>query len=157
MSSARALANHHLYLARLVLGAWQRERVAEQVPPTTLDAAFAPGCHAHLVAAYGWFLLAIVAADDSPGPPPSRVAELPPQPAGKAVPAEIREFEQLERGGWLAALLAWQPAPPGQTAPRRPDNLARPVAAAAGPAEFAAWADALDAAMQRMSDSLDEY
>jgi hypothetical protein len=156
VSSARGQANHYLYLARLVLAAWQRERAAEQVPAATLDAAFGPGCHAHLQAAYGWFLLAVTGAEEAPASIPGRVAELPPIPAGKAVPAEIREFELLERGGWLADLLAWQPDVPGQVT-RRADNLARPAGQAAGPAEFAGWTQALEDAIARMGDSLDEY
>lgn len=156
MSSPRGLANHHLYLGRLLLAAWQREREAGQVPAATLDQAFAPGCHAHLLQAYGWFLLAIVGPEELPASPPAGVSELPSQPAGKAVPGEVREFEQLEQGGWLADLLAWQPALPG-AARRGPGNLARTVTTSAGPEDFTTWAGELEALFDRMGDSLDEY
>lgn len=156
MSTPRGLANHHLYLARLVLGAWARERAAEDVPAATLAEAFGPGCHDHLVRAYGWFLLAVASPDAIPDTAPARVADLPPLPAGKAVSGEIREFEQLEREGWLADMLAWQPQRPGQ-ATRAVGNLARSTPDTGGHGRFEGWVDALDRQFQRMSDSLDEY
>jgi len=160
MSSARGLANHHLYLAQLVLGAWARECEAQQVPAATLAEAFGPACHTHLARAYGWFLLALAGGEQLPPEPPSRVAELPPQPAGKAVPGEVREFERLEREGWLAQMLAWAPQRPGQGSPargRQPGNLARPAPVIDGPDTFQRWAQALDSLFQRMGDALDEY
>lgn len=156
MSSPRGLANHHLYLARLVLSAWAREAAEEQVPAQTLAEAFGPACHTQLLRAYGWFLLAIAGPDELPPEPPVRVADVPPFPEGKAVPGEIREFEQLERDGWLAELLAWQPPRPGQVV-RRPGNLARPAGTDAGPETLESWAQSLDTLFQRMGDSLDEY
>ncbi|MBN7798377.1 DUF6586 family protein [Parahaliea mediterranea] len=160
MSSARGLANHHLYLARLVLDAWGRECEAQQVSAATLSEAFGPACHAHLGRAYGWFLLAVAGAEPLPLEPPSRAADLPPRPAGKAVPGEIREFERLEREGWLAQMLAWAPQRPGQGSAaraRQPGNLARPAPSVDGPDTFRGWARDLDSLFQRMGDSLDEY
>lgn len=156
MSSARGLANHHLYLARLVLSAWQREVADGVTPARTLCAAFGPGCHEHLLRAYGWFLLALSAPGDMPAQPPKRVAGLAPPPDGKAVAGELREFEQLERGGWLAEMLEWECPAPG-TSRRSPGNLASAVEQTAGPGEFAAWAEALESRFARMADSMDEY
>jgi len=156
MSSPRGLANHHLYLARLVLSAWQRDLSAAEVPARTLSAAFGPACHGHLLRAYGWFLLAVSAPGELPSTPPTSVADLAPPPEGKAVAGEIREFGQLERSGWLADMLGWDSPAPGASR-RTPGNLASPADQAAGPEAFARWVEALEARFSRMSDSLDEY
>ncbi|MFV0277268.1 MAG: hypothetical protein ACK5HY_08805 [Parahaliea sp.] len=157
MSSARGLANHHLYLARLVLAAWRDEDQAGQVPAPVLAGAFGPGVRDHLQRAYGWFLLAIAAPDEQPPVPPARLAELPPCAEGRARAGELREFEQLEAAGWLADLLAWQPPALGRRE-RSPGNLARPAAVRGGGSEdFGAWAEALERCFQRMGDSLNEY
>ncbi|TXS92976.1 hypothetical protein FV139_13560 [Parahaliea maris] len=156
MSSPRGLANHHLYLARLVLAAWQRDSSAGVVPASTLAAAFGSGCHQHLLRAYGWFLLAVSAPGELPAAPPTRVADLAPPPEGKAVAGEIREFEQLERSGWLADMLGWECPAPGATR-RSPGNLASTVEQATGPGEFAGWVDSLESRFARMADSMDEY
>lgn len=158
MSSARGLANHHLYLARILLGAWQRDIRAEDIPARTLVQAYAPGCHRHLRLAYGWFLLAILAPDELPPEPPAAVAALPERPAGQVLPAEIKEFALLERDGWLGEMLAWQAGVPARPAPKRsPDNLARAGSEGGGEhADFSAWSERLEALFLRMSDSLDE-
>ena len=156
------LANHHLYLAKLVLQAWQRDRAAQAVPALTLDQAYAPGVREHLVQAYGHFLSHVLdpTAAASDGAPPRSCDDLPPQVAGKAVPGEIREFRQLEQEGWLAGLLA--PLPQGIPRPSRSgpgrDSL---VAASSGsdwpqPDQAESWCRRLQATFERMSDSLDE-
>lgn len=155
MSSPRALANHRLYLARLLLSAWTEARAQQEVAARVLDEAFGPGCHAHLRAAYGWFLLNLLNLDQPPGEPPLRVADLPSLPPGRVLPAEIREFEQLEQSGWLAELLQWQ-APATGGGQRSPANLAS-GAPATGPDTFSGWCDALEAHFQRMGDAIDEY
>lgn len=156
MSSPRGHANHRLYLARLVLAAWQRECATEQVPAQTLAQAFGPACHDHLLQSYGWFLLAIARPDDAAARVPQCVAELPELPAGKALAGEIREFEQLEQSGWLAELLGWQTSQ-AATGGRLPGNLASPAVDVTGPEAFETWSRALDDLFQRMGDSLDEY
>ncbi|MBA6412102.1 hypothetical protein H2508_03150 [Parahaliea sp. F7430] len=157
MSSARGEANHSLYLASVLLRAWRREAEAQALPELILAQAYGPACQAHLLRSYGWFLLAVLNLDAAAANLPTAVADLPPTPAGQVLPAEIREFEQLERSGWLADLLQWQP--PGTVpAGRLPGNLARSVPAEDfSPEQFQLWAGALDALYQRMADSLDEY
>ncbi|WP_116364240.1 DUF6586 family protein [Parahaliea mediterranea] len=157
MSSPRGLANHHLYLARLVLAAWQRDVAAAEVPASTLAAAFGPACQAHLLRAYGWFLLAVSNPPELPATLPGRVADLPSPPEGRAISGELREFEQLEKSGWLAELLAWQVATPGGGARRSFGNLASGADAPAGPEHFGQWAGQLEARFARMGDALDEY
>ncbi|MFV0478934.1 MAG: hypothetical protein ACK5ME_14035 [Parahaliea sp.] len=156
MSSARGLAGHHLYLARLLLRAWQRDVEAEEVPVRTLAEAFGPACHTHLQRAYGWFLLALLNLDHHPEQPPATTATLPELPVGRVLPPEVCEFRQLERGGWLADMLSWQPMVPGR-APRVAGNLASAPPAATGLQDFDNWAQQLDEYFQRMSTFIEEY
>lgn len=158
---SRGLANHRLYLARLVLSAWQRDRSAQSVPALTLDQAFAPAAREHLIAAYGHFLNHVLdpTGDSTGGGLPRCCDELPEQPAGKALPGEIREFHQLEQEGWLAHLLAPLPAPGpgGGRLPRQRDALA--VASGSqwpSPEEVEGWCQRMQSIFQRMDDSLDE-
>lgn len=155
MSSSRAHANQSLYLARIQLEAWTRALEDRSHPAATIDQAFAPAVREHLLDAFGWFALNILSVADLPDKPPHRCGELPRVVTGKSVPGEIREFEQLEQGGWLGQLQLSLP-PPGRPV-RSPGNLA----AAAGSglpdrATMAAWADDLAGVMDRMGDALDE-
>ena len=50
----RGRANHHLYLARLLIDGWEAQREAGAAPADILDAAHAPGVREQLLAAYGW-------------------------------------------------------------------------------------------------------
>lgn len=156
---SRGLANHRLYLARLVLDAWERDRLAQAVPARTLDQAYAPGVREHLIAAYGYFLNHVLDPTGATGEdgPPRCCAELPEQIAGKALPGEIREFQRLEQEGWLADLLA--PLPTATAAGRRPSPGGLAVSVATdwpGPEQAAAWHQRLSATFERMGDSLDE-
>ncbi|TGD73582.1 hypothetical protein E4634_11190 [Mangrovimicrobium sediminis] len=153
MSSARARANHHLYLARTLLRGWQREADEEAVPGSILSQAYLPAVREHLVLAYGWFLLEITRPEPMPAQPPRCVAQLPALPQGKSLPGEAREFEQLEQGGWLAELLDTDAA---TTASRTPGNLASTPAFTTA-RDAGAWADALQKVFDRMGDALDEY
>ncbi|MEP6390923.1 MAG: DUF6586 family protein [Halioglobus sp.] len=159
MSSPRGRSNHALYLARLQLAAWNAELAREVVPAARLDEAFAPAACAHLKQAYGWFLLTLVGHSDTTVTPPECCSELPDVAVGKAVPAEITEFAQLEQDGWLADLLSVQFTTQTRQRPLigRMNNLA--VGASDTPSANAvtAYADQLDAHMARMSNSLDEY
>jgi len=159
VSTARARANHKLYLARIVLNAWSDALAAEQTPAKTLGQAFAGAAREHLVQAYGWFLLQISDPSTLPELPPRGCAELPRLADGKAVPGEIREFIQLESEGWIADLLAqsdeWGGARGG--AGSSSINLAAAAPDMHTPETFARWADQLDSLFERMSDSLDEY
>ncbi len=155
MGSARGQANHALYLARILLAAWRRDLDAESVAATTLSSAYLPGVREHLCAAYGWFLLEITRPTALPDQPPRCLAELPEIAAGKALPGEILEFQQLEEGGWLGDMLSsgcegHTPAAPNS------GNLAVP-AALSGPDQASLWADQLQSMFDRMGDSLDEY
>jgi hypothetical protein len=154
VSSARAQANHRLYLAKIQLAAWRRALDEQEVAASTLTQAFQPAVQQHLRSAYGYFLLAISGCEDSTAEPPGCCDELPPVPPGRSIPGEIREFQQLELGGWLAELLA-QPAP-GPLGERSRDNLASPVAARSGPETAAHWIQQLERLFDRMGSALDE-
>jgi len=155
VSTPRANANQALYLARILLHSWRQARDEQDLPAAALDQAFLPGVRGHLIHAYGWFLLEITGNEM---PEDSRAqaccAELPALPPGKAVPGEVREFEQLERDGWLAQLLA-EPSAAQQVARTR-DNLASPAVEAPDFTQAQEWAERLDATMERMRDSLEE-
>lgn len=153
MSSARGQANHALYLARILINAWQRDSDAEAVAATTLAQAYAPAAREHLVAAYGWFLLEITRPGALPEQPPRGLAEMPDIALGKALPGEIREFQQLEQDGWVADLLALSPV---AATPPSAGNLARGVSGPT-PAQLGEWADRMQSLFDRMGDSLDEY
>ncbi len=154
MSSARGQANHRLYLARILLLAWERALTEEDVAGTVLNQAYLPAVKEHLTGAYGWFLLEISRPDPVPAIIPHSVHELPGVTQGKALAGEIREFSQLEESAWLGELLAAQPAKtlktPGQ-------NLASNAGEGADISQMRHWADQLQALFDRMSDSLDEY
>lgn len=155
MNTPRANANQALYLARILLHSWRRCRDEQDFPAAALNQAFLPGVRGHLLHAYGWFLLEITGnemPEDSRAP--ACCAELPALPPGKAVPGEVREFEQLERDGWLAQLLAQPSAAP--PAARSRDNLASPTVETPDLAQAEEWAKRLDTTMERMRDSLDE-
>ena len=159
MSSARALANHRLYLARIVLASWSESLARQEVAAATLAQAFHPGAREHLVAAYGWFLLEITRVAPLPVIPPRSCNELPVlvdgEVAGEAIPGEIREFQQLESRGWLAQLLAT----PASLVPVRGqhDSLATASNDLPGPEQLTQWLGQLEATFDRMSDFLDEY
>ena len=156
MSAARGRANQSLYLARILLDAWDEALDRQELPARVVNQAFLPAVKLHLGQAYGWFLLAAAQLDRLPERPPARSAELPPVPEGKAVPGEIRELSQLESGGWLADMLAdEQPLAVPQPVAR--DNLVVATAAVPGPAEARDWLAKLGALFERMGDSLNEY
>ncbi len=161
MSTARSRANHKLYLARLLLDAWREGLSREQVPAAVLDQAYSGAVREHLVQAYGWFLLELCRTADLPQHPPRNCAQLPPPPEGKAVPGEVREFEQLERDGWLGELLAerdeWSRAAGRGGSRGLATNLASPAAETQGVTELGHAADQLASLFDRMGDSLDEY
>lgn len=159
MSGARARANHKLYLARLVLAAWRELLAHQEVPAATLNQAFAGPARNHLLEAYGWFLLEICQPPELPAHPPRGCVELPAVTAGKALPGEIREFMQLESGGWLARLLApcdeW--APPRVPRASGTPNLVSAALTLPEADELTDWADRLESLFDRMRNSLDEY
>ena len=154
MSSARALANHELYLARIVLASWTEALARQEIAATTLAQAFAGSACEHLAAAYGWFLLEIAQAAPLPQSPPRRCSELPDIAPGKAVPGEIRECRQLESAGWIGDMLADRPklAPAGA----QHNNLAVESPALPNPRQIEQWSGLLEALFDRMGDSLDE-
>lgn len=154
MSTPRGHANQALYLANILLDAWRSALAGQQAAASAIDQAFFPAVRLHLLHAYGWFLLEIVDAEPPPdGRPPTRCAEVPPQPAGIAFSGELREFEQLERDGWLGVLLAADGTAAIQA--RSPGNLAAP-SAGPGVEDAGDWAARLERLMARMRDSLDE-
>lgn len=153
MSGYRAQANHRLYLARLLLQAWEEGLAQQRVPAWTLAQAFEPAVCDHLADAYGWFLLEIAQPEPAPPEPPRCCADLPEPPAGKMPAPELREFEQLEQSGWLREVLRSRRGAAERQ--RRADNLAGD--APAGPEEPSQWVERLQRLFDRMSDSLDEY
>jgi hypothetical protein len=159
LSSPRGLANHSLYLARIQLAAWNAELEREIIPAATLEQAFAPAACDHLKRAYGWFLLTLSGHADTSAAPPRCCSELPEIATGKALPAEIQEFAQLEQDGWLAQLLSFQVTVPSQhrPVPGSMGNLAVRTSCYPSAVEVTGYADQLDTYMARMSNSLDEY
>ena len=155
MSTGRARANHKLYLARIVITGWDQALAAEQVPADQLARAYLPAVREHLLDAYGWFLLEVAAPEQWPERPPHSCAQLPPQPEGRAVPGEIREFQQLESQSWLSQLLAEPSLEPRVS--RGAGNLAISSEPLPDPDEVLQWLDRLDRLFDRMGDSLDEY
>lgn len=155
MSTARAQANHKLYLAKIQLAAWREAVAAREIAAATLTQAFLPALREHALAAYGWFLLEVSGAEPESGRPPRSCGELPAVAAGKAVPGEIREFQRMESDGWLAALLAEGDTP--TAAARSARNLAAAAPELPGLEQAGQWINELEAIFQRMGDSLDEY
>lgn len=153
MSSARGFANHSLYMARLLVGAWRQQRDAAKAMPSAIDAAFAPAVRLHLLDAYGWFLLATVRATDLPTTPPHSVDTIPALGKGLALPAEVDEYRQLEQTAWLGRLQA--PLPKGMPRPTAGNVLA---ISGGYPqlADYADWCEHFEALFTRISDSLDE-
>ena len=153
MSSARGQANHALYLAKILLAAWQRDLATESVAAVTLTQAYLPAVRSHLVRSYGWFLLEISRPGGLPEQPPGSLAELPEIADGKAAPGEILEFQRLEATGWIGDMLSGEPTAMGKASA---GNLAM-SAPATGPEQAEQWALQLQALFDRMGDSLDEY
>ena len=154
-ANSRARANHSLYLAKIVLSAWRRELERQDTPATVLAQAFHGAAREHLIAAYGWFLLAICRGDSPAHGLPRSCDELPPMPEGRVFPGEINEFRQLETSGWLADMLRDQEI--AAPTPRQQGNLAVAAGDLPGTGQVAKWLEQLEALFERMGDSLDEY
>ncbi|EAQ97877.1 hypothetical protein [Congregibacter litoralis] len=160
MARTRGEANRALYRARILLEAWERMRGDGRHSDAALIDAFLPASREQLRTAYGWFLLSLAGIEDSTRlPRPQSTDELPAPDPGKALSPEIAEFAQLEKGGWLAQMLADEVEasasfPHGGAAARGGllvsdrEPLGYPV--------VVTWADALAAIMARMDDSLSE-
>ena len=154
MSSSRGRANHSLYLAKILLSAWDREADSESLSERVLCQAYLPAVRLHLLDAYGWFLLDVVGVAELPQRPPHSCDDLPAPPTGKALPGEISEFRQLENEGWLADLVRGA-VEVAATPSRSPGNLA---VGADFPdiGQVEAWLDRMGTCFERMGDSLDE-
>ena len=155
MSSARANANQALYLAKILHHSWHGALAAQELPLNTLNQAFLPAVRGHLQRAYGWFLLELAGADTPADGPPRRCEELPPVPAGRAVPGELRELARLETEGFLAGVLATEPsAAPAAT--RRAGLVAARVDEGPDHAQVGHWIADFESMCERMRNSLDE-
>ena len=154
-ANSRARANHALYLAKIVLSAWQRELERQDTPARVLTQAFHGAAREHLIAAYGWFLLSISHSGAPARGLPRSCDELPPMPEGRVFPGEINEFRQLEASGWLADML--RDPELFTAAPRQQGNLAVAAADLPGAEQVGSWLDKLEALFERMGDSMDEY
>ena len=153
MSKARGLANHSLYMARLLLSAWAETQSAAVTPIHAIDAAFAPAVRLHLLDAYGWFLLTSMRATQLPDGPPHCVAELADRAPGIARPAEVSECQYLENTGWLAQLQA--PLPKGLA--RRGLGMSLAIESAYPDISmYRNWARHVEDLFARMSDAIDE-
>ena len=95
MSSASGLANHSLYMARLLLNAGGDQPTQQRAESNILEAAFGPAVRLHLLDAYGWFLLAVVRLTPLPKQPPHSTLDLPELKQGIAEPNEIVEYLSL--------------------------------------------------------------
>jgi hypothetical protein len=154
-ANSRARANHALYLAKIILSAWQRELERQDTPARVLTQAFHGAAREHLIAAYGWFLLSISQGGAPADGLPRSCDELPPMPEGRVFPGEINEFRQLEARGWLADMLRDQEL--AMAAPRQQGNLAVAAIDLPGAEQVGRWLEQLEALFERMGDSLDEY
>ena len=105
MSSARGLANHSLYMARLVLAGWSRELEQAGASRQAMQAAFAPAVRLHLLDAYGWFLLATIRQTKLPERAPHHSQELPPLGPGIAEPGELDELKSGNFSGNTLVLI----------------------------------------------------
>lgn len=159
MSSHRARANHSLYCAGMLINSWRGALDAGDFPSTALNEAFLPAVHLHLRQAYGWFLLELSGAGDWGAEPPGDTAQLPPVPTGKAVPAEVREFQRLESDGWvgefLTALSPVSAARPARSA-RAQGGLAIAAIDDTDCDSAEQWKRKFEAIFDRMGDALDE-
>ena len=153
MATARGFANHAIYMARVLLDAWESELAGgSELSPEVLNAAFAPAVRLHLIDAYGWLLLEAIKAQPLPDHPPHGVGELPTQKKGLAVAELVEEFARLEHSGWLADLLS--PFPAGLS------SRHKGMIVSGGPPglrEFTAWRDALADLFNEMGESAEEY
>ena len=104
MSQAQSFANHSMYMASIVLTAWDSAMRESALSAPVLDAAFAPAVRLHLLDAYGWQLLACNRVTGLPLKPPHYVAAIPLLAEGIEVAPEVKEFRLLEAGGWLGGL-----------------------------------------------------
>ncbi|MCH1492931.1 MAG: hypothetical protein L7T24_10270 [Luminiphilus sp.] len=155
MGSARGLANHSLYMARILIETWGGMLDRDEGPGSNiLEAAFGPAVRGHLLDAYGWFLLAMTRTVPLPEAPPHRTDELPNTREGIAEPGEIREYRNLEQEGWLARLQALpergvaRPVPAGRLA----SSSSRPHIG-----DYRDWCEQFDQLFSRMADCMDEY
>ncbi len=104
MSQAQSFANHSMYMASIVLTAWDSAMRESALSAPVLDAAFAPAVRLHLLDAYGWQLLACNRVTGLPLTPPHCVAAMPLLAEGIEEAPEVKEFRLLEAGGWLGGL-----------------------------------------------------
>ena len=154
MSSNRGLANDALYSARILIDAWESAS-AGGPGAEPVARAFRPAVLLHLARAYGWGLLAVAGADVETDPQrlPRNVAEVPAPPVGRSVTPELREFQILEREGWIGELLAAEVAAP---APRASTGMLGSDRSPVGPGELGDWVRRLAATLDRMDDLLAE-
>lgn len=157
MGPARALANHKLYHAVLHQRMLVRELALEDVAASVLLEAIGRSVQQHLREAYGWFLLELADIQDLPALPPQSVTQLCEAYAvERPLRGELVELTNLERrSGWLAELLANRPLSVA-AAKSAPVGLAL-VQSDWSQAELQSWTEALEALIERMSDSLDEW
>lgn len=161
MSRARGEANRGLYRAKILLEAWDGMRTGSSHSEAALIDGFLPAVRAHLLEAYGWFLLAVSDVDDERASLPQSTGDLPDPEPGRALMPEIAEFAQLEANGWIAQLIqdpanGSHPLTGNYSAPGSSQGLLVSDRQPLGFAVATTWADSLTAIMNRMDDSLSE-
>lgn len=162
MSRARGEANRGLYRAKILLEAWDAMRTSSVHSEAALIDGFLPAVRAHLLEAYGWFLLAVSGADDGERVSlPQSTQDLAAPEPGRALMPEIAEFAQLEANGWVAQLIgaSVHDNHKGSGNQRAGGSASGLLVSDHQPLGFAvasAWADSLASTMTRMDDSLAE-
>ena len=163
MPRTRSAANASLYRARILLQSWEAAKEGNRHEERLLTEAFLPAVQAHLLAAYGWYLLAVSGIEESSlASPPLNTSELDPPEAGRALAPELREFSALEKTGWLAQVLTAPEELLGAGGADRPSvhrnnsTLLGSDREAPGYAVVGGWEKALRDVMTRMDDSLQE-
>lgn len=159
MSRTRGAANRSLYRARILLEGWAREEEAARVLSGQLLGAYLPAVRAHLLEAYGWFLLSVSGLEDAARSSlPRAVADLPSPEPGRERPPELREFALLEQDGWLAELLddALAASADDPVQASRARDLLGSDRQGVSLERSQVWLASLGEIMQRMDDSLAE-
>jgi len=156
VNSSRARANQALYHASILIDSWHAGLEAGVHPAMVVNQAFLPAVHAHLNAAYGWFLLQVSGEESWDGAPPASTAQLPPVPQGRAVSAEVREFRQLEKDGWIGGFLQALSNAPGRTGSRGEAGLSLMSVDEPGCDVALAWKQDFEVLFERMSNAIDE-
>jgi hypothetical protein len=150
----RGEANQAFYRAKILLEAWEGALRVRGHSEAQLCGAYLPAVKLHLRQAYGWFLLHVSGVDQVALPRlPCSTEDLPAPEPGKQWAPELREFQLLERDGWICELL--QDDLPRATTAELPGILGSDRSSQ-DRGSAARWVQSLGDLMLRMDDSLAE-